>query len=114
MDITVVLKLSPANRVEATEAYVRRHLEAKLSKIETRWGKPITARLVAEEQPSGFSTTLALMGETEMVAKAFDLKLPKAVDLTVNKMVRQFEIAAEMREGRERQRRTTLAKPAEF
>lgn len=116
MEVNVVLKLSPSNRTEQTEAFVRRHLEAKLSKIETRWGKPISARAVAEEQPAGFSVTLSLLGETEIVAKTFDVKLPKAVDASVDKLVRQFEIAAEKREGRERQRRLPGAGkiPAEF
>jgi ribosome-associated translation inhibitor RaiA len=106
MELALVLKLSPENRTPRVESLVRRHLETKLAKIEARWGKPITARAVAEEQPVGFAVTLALLGEHEVVAKAFDEKLPKAVDAATDKLTRQFEILAEKREGRERNRRT--------
>lgn len=115
MDMTVVMKLSPQNRTPKVEAFVRRHLEAKLGKIETRWGKPLVARVTAEEQSTGFVVSVALLGEHDVVAKAFDEKLPKAVDGAVDKLTRQFEINAEKREGRERQRRLSSSKiPAEF
>lgn len=115
MDLTVVNKFSQENRTERNEAFVRRHLEIKLAKIEARWGKPVTARVTTEEQAVGFHVTVALGGDHEIVARAFHAKLPKAVDAAVDKLTRQFEINTEKREGRERQRRHTGTKvPAEF
>ncbi len=115
MELTVVNKLSPQNRTDANESFVRKHLEAKLGKIEQRWGKPVAARVTTEEQPVGFAVTVALLGDQEIVARAFSQKLPKAVDAAVDKVTRQFEISNEMREGRERQRRYPAGKtPAEF
>ena len=53
MELTVVNKLSPQNRTDANEAFVRKHLEAKLAKIELRWGKPVAARVTTEALSSG-------------------------------------------------------------
>ncbi len=116
MGLSVVLKLSPENRKEEVEGFVRRHLEAKLSKIETRWGKPLAVRLSAEEQTNGFVATLSLMGEGEIVGKHFGDKLPKAVDGAIDKVTRQFEESTQKREGKERQRRLPVngKVPAEF
>ncbi len=115
MELTVINKLAEGNRTHRTEAYLRRHLEFKLGKIEQRWGKAVVARVTTEESPVGFSVTVALTGDHEIVARSFNDKLPKAVDSAVDKIVRQFEVNAEKREGRERQRRTPLEKaPTEF
>ncbi len=115
MELTVVNKLSPENRTDRNEAFVRKHLEVKLGKIEARWGKPVNARVTTEEQAVGFAVTVALVGDQEIVARAFHARLPKAVDAAVDKIMRQFEINNEKREGRERQRRYTGTKvPAEF
>ncbi|MSQ84920.1 MAG: hypothetical protein EXR77_18945 [Myxococcales bacterium] len=112
MELTVVNKLSPQNRTETNEAFVRKHLEVKLGKIEQRWGKPVAVRVTTEEQPVGFAVTVALLGDQEFVARAFSQKLPKAVDAAVDKLTRQFEIHNEKREGRERQRRSPAGKVA--
>lgn len=116
MDLTVVNKLSPENRTDRNEAFVRKHLESKLAKIEQRWGKPVSARVTTEEQPVGFAVTIALTSEPEIVARAYSQKLPKAVDAAVDKVTRQFEIHSEKREGRERQRRYVAGNrtPSEF
>lgn len=115
MDLTVVLKLSEENKKPGLAGYVQKHLSQKLTKIQTRWGKPLTARLVALETPNGFEVTVALQGEHDFVAKAHEAKLPKAVDTAVDKLTRQFEQSAELREGRERNRRLTPSRtPMEF
>jgi ribosome-associated translation inhibitor RaiA len=115
MDLTVVMKLSEENRKPEVGAYVQKHLAHKLGKIQTRWGKPLTARLVALETPEGFEVTVALQGDHDLVAKAHETKLPKAVDVAVDKLTRQFEQTTQLREGRERNRRQTPAKiPMEF
>lgn len=115
MELSVVLRLSPENRKDEVEGFVRRHMEAKLGKIEARWGKPISARISAEEQTNGFVATISLQGEPEIVAKHFGDKLPKAVDGAIDKVTRQFEETTQKREGKERQRRQPGTKvPAEF
>jgi len=115
MELTVINKLAENNRTHRTEAYLRRHLEFKLGKIEQRWGKPVVARVTTEESTIGFAVTVALSGDHDIVARSFHDKLPKAVDAAVDKIVRQFEGSAERREGRERQRRAPVDKaPAEF
>ncbi len=110
MDLTVVMKLSQQNRKPGLDQYVHKHLEQKLGKLESRWGKSIAARVVALETPAGFEVTVSMTGEHDMVAKAHEAKLPKAVDAAVDKIMRQFEQAAERREGRERNRRQSSAK----
>lgn len=109
MDLTFVTKLGQENNQLTINGLVQKHLEKKLEKIETRWGKPVTARAGLEETAIGYDCTLSvtLHGTPELVSHARGDTLIKACDNAMDKLTRQFEAEADKRTGRERQRRAS-------
>jgi ribosomal subunit interface protein len=108
MDLTVVTKLNPGTKEQETEERVQRHLSKKLEKLEARMGKPVAARIALEELTVGWDVTITVSGTTpELIGKAHEDGLLKALDAAVDKLTRQFENEAEKRTGRERQRRSS-------
>lgn len=115
MELTVVTKLGPDGKELAVDESIHEHLAAKLGKIEARWGKAIIARAVLIELPDGYETTITLHGGQGFVGKAHADPLLKAIDASVDKLIRQFENDADKRTGRERQRRGSgTVKAADF
>jgi ribosome-associated translation inhibitor RaiA len=71
-------------------------------------GKPVAARIALEELTVGWDVTITVSGTTpELIGKAHEDGLLKALDAAVDKLTRQFENEAEKRTGRERQRRSS-------
>lgn len=110
MELTLLLKLTSEGNEAGSNGSVQRQLEKKLEKIETRWGKPLTARAVVEELTGGYDCTLTvtLHGSPELVGHSHGDTLIKAVDEAADKLIRQFEAEADKRSGRERQRRSPV------
>ena len=112
MELTVATKLGLEGNIVAVDGSVQKHLEKKLEKLETRWGKPVTARAVLEELAVGYDCTLTitLHGTPELVSRGHADTLVKAADTAVERVTRQFEAEADKRTGRERQRKNGAAK----
>lgn len=105
MDLTVVTKLGPEGTDAQNDGLVKKHLQAKLEKLEQRWGKPLVARASLVEETDGFECTVTLHATPDLVGKAREGALLAAVDAATDKLTRQFEDATDKRTGRERQRR---------
>ena len=110
MELTLLLKLTSEGNEAGTNGSVQKQIEKKLEKIETRWGKSVTARAVVEELTAGYDCTLTvtLHGSPELVSHSHGETLIKSVDEAGDKLIRQFEAEADKRQGRERQRRTPV------
>jgi ribosome-associated translation inhibitor RaiA len=113
MELTVATKLGTEGNVVAIDGSIQKHLETKLEKLETRWGKPVTARAALEEVAVGYDCTLTitLHGTPELISHGHADTLVKAVDTAVERVTRQFEAEADKRTGRERQRKNGSEKP---
>lgn len=108
MDLTLVTKPGPDNDQLAVDGLVEKHLTKKLEKIESRMGgKPLTARAVLEELSVGFEATITLSGRHELVSKAREPELLRAVDAALEKLARQVETRMDKSSGKERGRRAS-------
>ena len=106
MDLTVVTKAGPENQDLTVDGLVEKHLHKKLEKLESRLGgKPLVARAVLEELPVGFEATITLHGKSEVVGKAREPELLRAVDAALEKLMRQVETRLDKASGKERGRR---------
>ena len=108
MDLTLVTKSAPDGTPIPTDGLVGKHLTKKLEKIETRLGgRPIVARAVIEELGVGYTATVTVLGGDELVGKAREPELLKAVDGALSKLTRQVESRLDRRTGKERARRSS-------
>jgi ribosome-associated translation inhibitor RaiA len=108
MDLTLVTKPGPETDTLAVDGLVEKHLHKKLEKIELRLGgKPLAARAVIEELPVGFEATISLNGRTELVGKAREPELLRAVDAALDKLSRQVDTRLDKASGKERGRRAS-------
>lgn len=108
MDLTLVTRPAPDGAEIPTDGLVSKHLTRKLERIEERMGgRPIVARAVLEELSTGYSATVAVLGGEDLVGKAREPELLKAVDAALSKLSRQVESRLDRRTGKERARRAS-------
>ena len=81
MELTLVTKPGPDTEELDIGGLVSKHLMKKLEKIEHRiGGTGLTARAVLEELSVGFEATITIQGKQELVGKAKEPELLRAVD----------------------------------
>lgn len=108
MDLTLVTKPGPDNEELVVDGLVEKHLTKKLEKIEARMGgKPFSARAVLQALPVGFEASITLSGRHEIVSKAREPELLRAVDAALDKLARQVETRLDKSSGKERGRRAS-------
>ncbi len=108
MELTLVTKPGPDTEELDIGGLVSKHLMKKLEKIEHRiGGTGLTARAVLEELSVGFEATITIQGKQELVGKAKEPELLRAVDAALGKITRQVEAQMERNTGKERARRSS-------
>mgnify|MGYP001599350292 CR=1 FL=1 len=108
MDLTLVTKPGPETDELDTGGLVTKHLTKKLQKIEHRiGGSGLAARAVLTELNVGFEATISIQGKHELVGKAKEPELLRAVDAALEKITRQVEASMDRKTGKERARRSS-------
>ncbi|GEM_PF-3086277 len=108
MDLNLVTKPLAGSDALATDGLVRKHLERKLTKIESAMGgKSLSCRAVLEELSTGFQATISIQGKQDTVGKAKEPELLRAVDVALDRVTRQVRQRREKLSGKERGRRAS-------
>lgn len=108
MDLTLVTKPGPDTEELDIGGLVTKHLTKKLNKIEHRiGGSGLSARAVFAELNVGYEATITIQGKRELVGKAKEPELLRAVDVALEKITRQVESHMERQTGKERARRAS-------
>ncbi|MCO4761787.1 MAG: HPF/RaiA family ribosome-associated protein [Myxococcales bacterium] len=107
MDLTLVTKPGPDTEELDTGGLVTKHLTKKLQKIEHRIGGNISVRAVLTELNVGFEAAISVQGRYEIVGKAKEPELLRAVDAALDKITRQVETMMDRKSGKERARRAS-------
>jgi len=109
MDLNVVLKPG----AEGKQLHLNRNDEAKLreklTKLEARFSRPLSARVTLSEAVTGFEALVTVQASgPELVGKGNSKALGTAIQLAVSKIDRQLEQRTDKMTGKERNRRSKL------